>query len=666
MIRSIRPVRAALAVLLSGALLCAAPIPTVQKNAGITAAAAESLAVWDGTADTAWFDEEMTSFTLSTPEELAGLAALVNDGRTMQGIAFRLGADMDLGGSEETPWPGIGTGTGVQFCGALYGAGHTISGLCQTGDVQTAGLLGVLGKGGQVRDLTLRGCTVTSSRTDTASFAGTVAGYTMEGASVHDCTAVSCTVSGTYFAGGICGRAGGDLFDCTCEGVQVSGSAYAGGIAASTKPPVSGCTASGMVQSTSEERFVGGIIGTAEGSVLNCTSQCVVTGGLYTGGIVGYTIADVSGCRSFGPVSSTVADAMTGGIVGVQKYGTVKSCTNYAGVTDSGNAACAGGIVGYAQGAVLGCVNRAGVMGVKYTGGIAGYATDTSSITSCGNEASLGTACTAGEHYIGGIAGDSRGAIYGSINTADFTVKLPILPEGTVPDLRVGGIAGQSLGEVRECTQSGSITMQSDGAYARVGGIVGVAAEGFLAESDYSTGDLHAEGFTEGLNAGGIVGICTASAQLTGVYSAGDIEASGGETTCVKGGIIGAVLGDAAPVLTAAYYRSTTASHGIGNAPEGGGIAKSETNMRTADFAGALGAAFRQYGEEYPVLTWMCVPDLDLDAAQGVSDIVLLQKYVAHRRTLSAWQYARADLNGDGAVNVVDLTMYKQLLLRES
>ena len=35
--------------------------------------------IWDGTADVSWYDESKTEFTITTAEQLAGLAKLVND-----------------------------------------------------------------------------------------------------------------------------------------------------------------------------------------------------------------------------------------------------------------------------------------------------------------------------------------------------------------------------------------------------------------------------------------------------------------------------------------------------------------------------------------------------------------------------------------------------------
>ena len=40
--------------------------------------------VWDGTIDISWYDGAQNSFTISTAEELAGLAKLVNE----EGVTF--------------------------------------------------------------------------------------------------------------------------------------------------------------------------------------------------------------------------------------------------------------------------------------------------------------------------------------------------------------------------------------------------------------------------------------------------------------------------------------------------------------------------------------------------------------------------------------------------
>ena len=92
---------------------------------------------WDGTADTSWYtkaDANATEYHITTAEQLAGLAQLVNadPGTTnFAGKTFYLDNDIDLSGHE---WISIGTVLGgdypeYSFCGVFDGQGHVISNL---------------------------------------------------------------------------------------------------------------------------------------------------------------------------------------------------------------------------------------------------------------------------------------------------------------------------------------------------------------------------------------------------------------------------------------------------------------------------------------------------------------------------------------------------------
>ncbi|MBS6474732.1 MAG: SipW-dependent-type signal peptide-containing protein [Clostridiales bacterium] len=84
---------------------------------------------WDGeTVDSAWFDAEQTVFKLNKPEQLAGLAELVNGGTTFEGKTITLTENISLGDKEWTP---IGDRTHA-FMGTFDGDGHTISGIAMT------------------------------------------------------------------------------------------------------------------------------------------------------------------------------------------------------------------------------------------------------------------------------------------------------------------------------------------------------------------------------------------------------------------------------------------------------------------------------------------------------------------------------------------------------
>ena len=102
------------------------------------AAFAEGTSVdnWDGSADTSWYTSapDASAYHISTAEQLAGLAQLVNTdpGTTnFAGKTFYLENDLDLSGHE---WISIGTGIGgdcpeYSFCGVFDGQGHVISNL---------------------------------------------------------------------------------------------------------------------------------------------------------------------------------------------------------------------------------------------------------------------------------------------------------------------------------------------------------------------------------------------------------------------------------------------------------------------------------------------------------------------------------------------------------
>lgn len=92
---------------------------------------------WQDVADTSWYDEEKTTFTITTAEQLAGLAKLVNemDGDInidpMEGKTILLGADIDLSGKEWVPiaYCEPKMENHVYFTGCFDGQNHTISGI---------------------------------------------------------------------------------------------------------------------------------------------------------------------------------------------------------------------------------------------------------------------------------------------------------------------------------------------------------------------------------------------------------------------------------------------------------------------------------------------------------------------------------------------------------
>ena len=180
----------------------------------------------------------------------------------------------------------------------------------------------------------------------------------------------------------------------------------------------------GSVIPTGSRCQVGGIAGTNAGIIENCTFSGTVTGAEYAGGIAGLNEAGglIAGCSAEGTVS---AYHFSGGITGSNE-GTVRDCTNYAGVnvtaqqndidisdinlgtltnTESATATTdIGGIAGYSSGIIRGCVNR-GSVGYKHmgynVGGIAGL--QAGYVADCENYGAI-----SGRKEVGGIVGQQE------------------------------------------------------------------------------------------------------------------------------------------------------------------------------------------------------------------------------------------------------------------
>ena len=123
---------------------------------GFAAQTVSAQTVWDGTADVSWYDADQTTFDISTPEQLAGVAQLVNSGTSFNGKTLNLTADLWLNstGDSTNNWVPIGgyataTGedqsSGNSFRGVFNGHGHAIYNLyCEKQNYFHAGLFGCI------------------------------------------------------------------------------------------------------------------------------------------------------------------------------------------------------------------------------------------------------------------------------------------------------------------------------------------------------------------------------------------------------------------------------------------------------------------------------------------------------------------------------------------
>ena len=113
--------------------------------------------VWDGGYDIGWYSEDETQFIITTAEDLAGLAKIVNG--EIDGVSddfsedtIYLGDDIDL---NNLPWTSIGDSSYNPFRGTFNGGKKTIDNVHIDYDAQSiAGLFGYV-DGGSICDLSI-------------------------------------------------------------------------------------------------------------------------------------------------------------------------------------------------------------------------------------------------------------------------------------------------------------------------------------------------------------------------------------------------------------------------------------------------------------------------------------------------------------------------------
>ena len=280
--------------------------------------------IWDGTADTSWYNETSTEFEISTAEQLAGLAKLVNNGNDFSYKTVRLTADIVLNDTSDwgnwessasaNTWTPIGNWPNL-FGGTFDGQGYTVSGIYINSENDHQGLFGY-------NEGTIKNIGVTKSYIKGNDNVGGVCGNNSYG-KISDCYnsgTVSNTGNGSSDVGGVCG--------VNYEGF------------------ISNCYNSGTITGTGNgSSDVGGVCGYNIGSIYNCYNSGTISGSSGVGGVCGYNNYDISNCYNSGEVSG---NSCVGGICGTNN-------------DDS---------------SVSNCYNSGTVNGIYYVGGVCGVIYD--------------------------------------------------------------------------------------------------------------------------------------------------------------------------------------------------------------------------------------------------------------------------------------------------
>ena len=175
--------------------------------------------VWDGKSDTSWYNDTDTEFTLTNPQQVAGLSELVDAGNTFEGKTVKLDVDVYLykkdNNGEAICFDPIGSYRFDKvFKGTFDGQNHTISGLNQNTWALNNGYyyndcgLGLFGA--------VQEATVKNLKIDKASISGESGLCGIVAAVAENVTFENITVTNSncadyqYYSGGIVGWLSGD------------------------------------------------------------------------------------------------------------------------------------------------------------------------------------------------------------------------------------------------------------------------------------------------------------------------------------------------------------------------------------------------------------------------------------------------------------------------
>lgn len=345
-------------------------------GAGITVKAKGIPSLWDGTVDASWYDPNVPQkeYAISSAPQLAGLAQLVNQGNSLEGTTIRLHSDLDLAGHN---WIPIGNQLEAEegkmaavFSGTFEGNGHIISNLTigsQSSPYEgsCAGLFGSVN--GHISNLSLENASIFFSPKAQGGQAyaasAILCAYLGESGSVDHClaansslSAVSLPTSRLLASGGLVGICYGKISSASVREGSLSdpnGFGTLGGLCGAAGPGsvLKLCSSSGEICGIENAvaSFAGGLLGAALGdngknaaSVQRCCAQGTVTGGTWSGGLIGnasntvvencYTTVTVKNAVYGGGFLGIGGDASTSGkISNSYTFGQVSDCFLYGG-----------------------------------------------------------------------------------------------------------------------------------------------------------------------------------------------------------------------------------------------------------------------------------------------------------------------------------------------
>lgn len=464
-------------------------------------------------------------------------------------------ADIDMAGKEI---PQVNA-----LSATLKGSGHTISNLKVTAPV-------IKKLSGSVKDIKFSNCTFTSGLIDTND--GTVSGISFD--STCSLSYPVPTESCSY--GLLVNVNNGTVENCSTAVVfdeefksLPKASVYFGGLVGQSFGKVKGCTNTGKfaiyitAPATGTFYYFGGIIGYVEGKageiiVQNCTNEALIqvkydtSCYFFTGGVVGgskpiavkqteagnYGIID--GCVNKGNLNEFFTNGGSGSypqVAGIISYheGYIQNCENFGDIhikcdhaSNTWTGVRLAGIAGTCSAGMNNCKNHGHItVDAVVAGGTLGN-------RGAGNTASssfAGVCCCAGP-----FVNPSNSAVFENCsNDADLLLE-PNTVKGS-PDFAFGGVFAWATGAVKNCTNTGSVTVNSPAHGLYVAGVAGQAKANISGckNSGKIVSDVHNCPYTSKTWTSYVGGVCgyyqgASGMTVSGCSNSGDITllATGG------------------------------------------------------------------------------------------------------------------------------------------
>jgi prepilin-type N-terminal cleavage/methylation domain-containing protein len=265
----------------------------------------------------------------------------------------------------------------------------------------------------------------------------------------NNCTISDLTVNASIAGEGLFGYVSetAKIIDLGLENINVTGGIYTGGLVGNSYGTIENCYVAGSVTGGN---CTGGLAGYSAGSITNCYAVGNVTGGQDTGGLVGDNTGSITNCYAAGNIEGTAN--RTGGLVGNNNEN-ASIVDSYALADVNSIAQNTGGLVGDNTGSITNCYAAGNIEGTaNRTGGLVG-----NNSGPIANSYATGTVKSSA-NYVGGLVGDNSSSIVDCYATGNIESNAR----------RIGGLAGANNGTVTNCYAVGNVTGDSN-----TGGLVG-------------------------------------------------------------------------------------------------------------------------------------------------------------------------------------------------